>query len=203
MGTDQKSLPHPCPSVFIRGKNSSRKCTTLNYCVTDNRHFRLSGRAALPRGLQARRRSSATLPLHRLNGRMRLGVHGFLPSMRLIFHNLVDPPAGPQSEPPNRLGGDRCLECLGNLCLRHLQQNTRKTFEVKRQPFNCPLVNDKWLIHFSQKGAKCCRSVAGLLPILLPLKSLIIRTCCGVAGFPDLHINKVASGECMVMNEYL
>src|SRR5208282_6177102 len=35
MGTDQKSLPHPCPSVFICGKNSSRKCTTLNYCVTE------------------------------------------------------------------------------------------------------------------------------------------------------------------------
>src|SRR5208283_5227442 len=35
MGTDQKSLPHPCPSVSIRGKNSSRKCTTSNYCVTE------------------------------------------------------------------------------------------------------------------------------------------------------------------------
>ena len=48
------------------------------------------------------------------------------------------------------------------------------------------------MVKFSQieaNAAKCCRFVAGLLPILLPLKSLIIRTCCHVDGFPDLDIN--------------
>src|SRR5271170_3166770 len=36
------------------------------------------------------------------------------------------------------------------------------------------------------------RSVAPLLWILLRVKSLTINTCCGVAGFLDLHINVTA-----------
>ena len=33
-GHGSEVIAHPCPSVSICGKNSSRKCTTLNYCVT-------------------------------------------------------------------------------------------------------------------------------------------------------------------------
>ena len=57
----------------------------------------------------------------------------------------------------------------------------------------------KYMVKFSQtrrKPVECCRSVAGLLPILLPillpLKSLIINDVvdvADVADFPDLHIN--------------
>jgi hypothetical protein len=39
------------------------------------------------------------------------------------------------------------------------------------------------------KGVECCRSVAALLPILLPLKSLTINNVTDVAGFPDYTIN--------------
>jgi len=35
-GHGSEVIAHPCPSVSIRGKNSSRKCTTLNYCVPEN-----------------------------------------------------------------------------------------------------------------------------------------------------------------------
>ena len=38
------------------------------------------------------------------------------------------------------------------------------------------------------KAAICCWSVAAVLPILLPVKSLAINTCCRVADFPDLSI---------------
>jgi hypothetical protein len=34
-GHGSEVIAHPCPSVSIRGKNSSLKCTTLNYCVTE------------------------------------------------------------------------------------------------------------------------------------------------------------------------
>ena len=39
------------------------------------------------------------------------------------------------------------------------------------------------------------------MPILLPLKSLTIKDVADVADFLDLCINKVANGECIVMNE--
>jgi hypothetical protein len=50
-------------------------------------------------------------------------------------------------------------------------------------------------------GGEKQQHVADLLPFLLPAKSLTINNVTDVADFPDLCIYKVASGECIVMNE--
>ena len=50
------------------------------------------------------------------------------------IHRLVHAPAGPKTQRPDRFRRNRCLKRLGNLCLRHKQQNTRKTIEIKQQP---------------------------------------------------------------------
>ncbi len=48
------------------------------------------------------------------------------------------------------------------------------------------------MVKISQTGsnvAECCRSVAPLLPILLPVKSLTIKDCFRVSPFLDLCVN--------------
>ncbi len=64
----------------------------------------------------------------------RVRVFDKLQNQSFALHDLINPLARPQSEPPNRFRRNCRLKRLGNLCLRHEQHNTQKTFEINQEP---------------------------------------------------------------------